>query len=221
MCQDGTVAEDWRVTVTLEEGDHTGRLLGVLHEHEVEDDVRQKLGDRVAVSGSGNHVFLYGDTEQATQAAQEVVEGVLQAHGMRGVFRLDRWHHEEEEWEDASKSMPATTEEHKAEHARLEQQETDDSQASGIAEWEVRIELRSHHDARALAQRLQDEGSQVVRRWTFLLIGTNDEDDAHALAERLQAEMPDGATIHVEPAGGLAWQLMPRSPFAVFGGLAS
>jgi hypothetical protein len=215
------VAEDWRLTIRLREGDHTSRVLRALHEHEVEEDVRRQLGDRIAVSGSGDRLFLYADTEHAARSAERIVESVLKAHGLQGDFALDRWHHEEERWEDASVPLPRTAAEHRSEHERLEQQETADSEASGLAEWELRIELATHRDAHALAEQLQGERFQVVRRWKYLLIGTKDEDDAHALARRLQAELPPGAIVHIEPGSGLAWPLTPRNPFAVFGGLGT
>ena len=85
----------------------------------------------------------------------------------------------------------------------------------------MRIELGSRDDANALADQLEREGfDSVLRRWTYVLVGTATEDDAHALAQRLQGEAPTGATIEVEPAGGQVWQLLPTNPFAVFGGLA-
>ena len=214
------MAEDWRVTVTLRDPGHTGRLLSVLHSHEVEDSVRSQFGERVAVSGSGDHVVLYADTEGAARRAGQVVEQLLAAHAMQGELELDRWHHAEEEWQDASVPLPSTPQEEQTEHERLEQQEAAESQATGFAEWEVRIELASHHDAAALARRLAQEGfTHVVRRWKYLLVGTNDEDDAEALAKRLEAEAPAGSAIHAEPGSGTAWQLMPANPFAVFGGL--
>ena len=208
------------MTVDVQEDDH-GWLLRALHEREVENDVRQQLGDRIAVSGSGVRVCLYADSEQAARAAQQVVERVLREHRLQAAMSLDRWHHEEEEWVNADKPLPSTAAEHRAEHVRLERQETAESQSSGVAEWELRIELPTHYDADALANRLRREGDRVVRRWKFLLIGANDEDDARTLAERLQAELPPGGTIHVEPGSGAAWELMPRNPFAIFGGLAS
>jgi hypothetical protein len=207
------------VTVVFREDAHVGRLLRALREHEVEDDVRRQLGDRIAVSGSGGRVFLYADTEEAARAAESVTRRVLRAHDLEGAFRVDRWHHEEARWEDAGVPLPSTPAEHEAEHERLEQEETEESRASGIAEWELRIELASHHDASALAERLEQEGYRVVRRSTFLLVGTNNEDEAEALARRLEPNLPAGATIHVEPGGGLAWELMPRNPFAVLGGM--
>ncbi len=216
------MAEDYRVTVRLNEHGDAGRLVRVLHAHEVEEDARSEFGERIAVSASGDHVALYTDTESAARHAQGIVEQLLEAQGMAGAFKLDRWHHGEEEWEDVSVPMPSTPEAERAEHERLEQQEKADSEATGIAEWELRIELASHHDAHALAERLTQEGfTHIVRRWKFLILGTDDEDDAHTLAERLAAEVPEGATIHVEPGGGLAWEYRPTSPFAVFGGLGS
>ena len=102
------MAEDWRVTVALPEETHTGHLLRALHGHEVEDEGRARLGQRIAVSGSGNNVFLYADSESAAREAERVVGLLLEAHGMTGTFKVDRWHHEEERWEDASVPLPAS-----------------------------------------------------------------------------------------------------------------
>jgi hypothetical protein len=108
-----------------------------------------------------------------------------------------------------------------AEHERLQEREAAESLEKGRAEWEVRIELPTHEDTLALAERLEAESVPVVRRYTFLLAGALNEDDAHALAKRLEAEAPQGARIHVEPGGGLVWEVAPENPFAVFGGLGT
>ena len=61
-----------------------------------------------------------------------------------------------------------------------------------------------------------------MRRWRYLLIGTTTEDEANALAERVRRpKRPAGAQVQVEPGMGMVWELMPRNPFAVFGGLGS
>lgn len=214
------MAEDWRVTVTLEAASAASHLLLALPEHELEEDTRRRLGDRVAVSGSGDQVFLYADSADSAREAEKVVSDVLAAHGLQGTLRLERWHHQEEEWVDARVPLPAAGGEEAAEHARLEQQETAESEDSGIADWEVRIEFASHHDARAFEQRLEREGyGHFVRRWTYVLIGTDDHDDAERVARDLRGELPAGASLQVEPGSGLAWKLMPGDPFAIFGGL--
>ena len=212
------MAEDWRVTANLHEPD-AGRLLGGLNTAEIEGEARMQLGERVAVSGQGDRVFLYADTKVAADAARDVVTAVLKEHGITADLAVERWHHDEERWEAPSVTMPATVGEHHAEHEQLESDEEAESEASGVADWEVRVELASHHDANTLAERLEAEGISCVRRWKYVLVGAGDEDDANALASRLQAEAPGGSTVHVEPGSGLAWQLQPSNPFAIFGGL--
>jgi hypothetical protein len=140
-------------------------------------------------------------------------------HNLTADFALDRWHPLEEEWQDASVVMPQTAGQQQAEHQHLEAKETEESQATGIAEWEVRVELQSHHDAVELADRLKAEGDSIVRRWKFLLVGANNEDEANDLARRIKREAPAGATVHVEPGGRMVWQVTRGTPFAVFGGL--
>ena len=60
--------------------------------------------------------------------------------------------------------------------------------ASGIAQWEARVECRSHREAVALASKLRSEGRAVVRRWKFLVVGANSEDEARELAEQIRRE---------------------------------
>ena len=115
--------------------------------------------------------------------------------------------------------LPQTEAEREAERDRLEQTEEAESRESGRALWEVRLELPSHGRTRELADSLEDDGLQIIRRWTFLLVGAESEDDARELAERLAAEAPD-ATIQVEPSGEMVAEVSPRNPFAIFGGLA-
>ncbi len=68
---------------------------------------------------------------------------------------------------------------------------------------------------------MQEEGESIVRRWTFLLVGANNEDEANDLARKIKQAVPEGATVQVEPGGGIAWQVTGSTPFAVFGGLAN
>jgi hypothetical protein len=210
------MAEDWRVTITLSEEDHAGRVLRALHEREVRHELRDELGGRVAVSSDGPNVFLYADTRRAAEAGERALRDVLAEHGLSGEPKLERWHAVEERWEDPGVVLSPAVE-----HERIEQEETEESREEGVAEWEVRVELQSHADAEELAKRLEADGATVTQRWKYLLVSANDKDDAEALAQRIQAEAPAGATVHVEPGAGLAWELLPRNPFAIFGGLGA
>ena len=53
----------------------------------------------------------------------------------------------------------------------------------------------SHRQAVELAERLEAEGRPVIRRWKYLLIGANNEDDASALAEAIGQELPAKASV--------------------------
>jgi hypothetical protein len=213
--QNGGVAEDWRVTITLDEDEHARHVVEALHERDVRQELRDELGNRVAVSRDGSTVFLYADTRRAAEAAQRALLEVVDENGGRGRPHLDRWHPIEERWEDASVPLPHTEEARRAEQERADADDDATSIETGVAQWEVRIELGSPEDASALARELENTGRSVVRRSTFLLVGANDRDDATDLARDLEAR----GRVHVEPSTGVAWQLMPRNPFAVFGGL--
>ncbi len=206
------MADDWRVTVTFHEEAHAGRAQSSLHDHEAEDDVRRRLAHRVAVSADGPRVFLYAGTENAAREADRVVREVLAQHDLEADFALDRWHPIEEKWESADVAMPQTGDEREAEHQRLEQEETRESVTTGHAQFEVRVELPSHHDAVHLADRLQAEGRPVIRRWKYLVLGANDSDDAEALARLIRQEAPE-AEVHSEELG-------PLLPFTQFGPIA-
>jgi hypothetical protein len=215
------VAEDWRVTITLDSSEHVEPLLKQLHEHPLEQQLAPGVAGRVAVSSDENKVFLYADTRWTAEAAERVVMELASEAGLHAAEQLDRWHPIEERWEDGTVPLPEDDEDVKRERERLDEEETADSQATGFASWEVRIEFSSHRDASAFADRAEADGQTIVRRWKYVILGANDEDDARALADQLQSELPNGATIHVEPGTGTAWEWLGDRPFAVFGGLSA
>jgi hypothetical protein len=198
--------EDWRVTVTLQDENNVQQAVQSVREHEVEQDVRGRLGDRVAVSADGPSIFLYAATEDAAREADRVVRDVLAQRGLTAGFTLDRWHPIEQEWEDASAPLPETAQQQQAEHQRRIVDETRDSLTTGEAEWEVRVELPSRHEAVQLAERLQAEGRSVLRRWRYLVVGANNEDQATDFAKAIEQEVSVKASVHTT-----------ASPFAHFG----
>lgn len=187
--------DDWRVTVTLRDEADVQQAVQSVREHDVEDDVRQRLGHRVAVSADGPSIFLYAGTEDAAREADRVVRDVLARRQLTASFALDRWHPVEQEWEDAAALMPETAEQRQAEHERRVAAETRESLATGAAEWEVIVELPSRHEAAKLAERLEAEGRSVVRRWRYLFVGANNEDEAGELARLIGQEAPANASV--------------------------
>jgi hypothetical protein len=215
------MADDWRVTVDFDDEGDGAQFAERLAALELEAEERKRLGDRVIVSRDGPRVFLYTDAEERARAVYQTVSAQIESEGLSALIALERWHPVEQAWKDASVAMPRTDEELEAEHARVQEREAAESLEKGRAEWEVRVQLTSHEDTLALAERLESEGIPVVRRYTFLLVGAVNEDDARSLAARLEREAPEGATIAVEPGGGLVWEVAPSNPFVVFGGLGA
>lgn len=213
------MSDDWRLTVELADEGNAPGLVNALRELELEDAHRARVGERVVVSQDEGNVFLYADTEERARQVNALVQERLAELGFDADVALTRWHPVEQRWEDASVPLPTSDEEWQAEHERLQAEEAAESAATGHAAWEVRAVLPSHEDTVRLAERLEREGTPVIRRSSFLLVGAVNEDEARALAERLRSETPAGSRIEVEPGGQMAWEVAPQNPFAIFGGL--
>jgi len=213
------MADDWRVTIDFDdEGDGT-QLAEWLAAVDLEGEERTSLGDRVIVSRDGPRVYLYADSAKPAREVLRTVSARIEQEGHAAVTSLERWHPVEQVWKDDSVPMPDTPEELAAEHDRFQEREAAESAETGAAQWEVRVELGTHEETVALAERLESEGIPVVRRHTFLLAGAANEDDARQLAERIRGEASGSAKVEVEPGGGMVWEVAPRNPFTFFGGL--
>ncbi|HKD89150.1 MAG TPA: hypothetical protein VKB62_11515 [Streptosporangiaceae bacterium] len=205
-----TDANDWRVTARLSEAGQASKAVEHLSAHEVEDEVHQRLGRRVAVGISGgNEVFLYTRSQDAAATVRQSVADLLAGHGMQAEFTIERWHPVAEEWEAADVLLPKTPAEVEAERRERDASETADSLAAGVALFEIRVQVPSHRDAVALAARLAAEGYSLVRRWRFLVVGANNADQAEEFAARIRPQVPAGAVVSIEEVG-------PRRPYTVF-----
>jgi len=193
------MSDNWRIRVELGESAHANTLLGRLG-LDLGSDESKRLADelagrRLAVSNDDDTVFVYVSSPAEAERARQIVEAELGEEGIQGEVVTEHWLAEEERW---SGEPPAETwEAEELEH--------------GHAPWEVRVELPSHGEADTLADQLEGEGFNVVRRWRYLIVGTASEDDANALAKRVHGE--------AEPGGQVVWEATPQNPFAVFGGL--
>jgi len=193
------MTDDWRIRIDLAEEQHAESMLGRLGFDLGSDEAKrlaQELeGHRLAVSRDGGELFVYASTQADAEKAQRVVEAELADEGLQAQIEVAHWLADEDRW--STDPAGETWEEEELER--------------GYAPWEVRIERESHGEAQELADELEQEGYAVVRRFHYLIVGTSSEEEARALARRLHGE--------VEPGGELVWEVAPKNPFAVFGGL--
>ena len=190
--------DDWRITIEVEEEHAPGfldRLTGDIGP-EARELAKDLEAHRLAVSRDDNTIYVYAATRTAAEQAHAVVEAALREHGIEArTSRVEHWIDEEDRWDD---EPPGET---------WEEEELD----RGFAPWEVRVECASHEAARELADQLETEGYKPERRAQYLIVGTASREDADALATRLHGQ--------VEPGGQLVYEVEPRNPFAIFGGL--
>lgn len=192
--------DDWRVRIELAEAGRARALLdrlGVGLGSEARELAKELEEHRLAVTHDEDGVFVYTASRRQAEQAQAVVEAELRELRIapRSVA-LEHWLADEDRWDDEPAGGDVE----------------DEVLARGYAPWEVRVECRTTDAARELAEELEAEGYGVVRRWRYVIAGTESREDADALAARVQGQ--------VAPGGELVWEVTPANPFALFlGGL--
>lgn len=193
------MSDNWRIRIQLPEEGNAGTLLDRLGLDLGSDEAKrlaQELeGHRLAVSRDDEVVFVYTDSQTQAERARRIVEAELADEGIAAEIQVERWLPDEGRW---SGEPPQETWE-------------EEERKRGYAPWEVRVERDSHAEAEELADTLEQEGYDVVRRWRYLIVGAASEEQARELAHRLHGE--------AEPGGDVVWEVAPQNPFALFGGL--
>jgi hypothetical protein len=213
------MADDWRLRITFRGESRADVLRQKLEATDLEHTLESEFQDRVAVSGDDTEVFAYAGTREQADRVAEVVRSVADKEHWQLELELRRWHPTAEDWEDPDQPLPSTDQARAAEHAALMEREQQESEQTGHPEFEVRVKFHSHHAAVEFANRLEQEGLTVVRRWHFLLVGAPDEDTATALAERIRAEAPPDTIVVSEGSQLTVAQGSGGNPFAYLGGL--
>ena len=189
--------DDWRIRVELE-GDGRSFLerLGLDISSRASKLADELKLDRLAVSHDEDTVFVYAGSAAEAAQARTIVDAELDESGIvPQEVVLEHWLDDEDRW-DSEPDAPDVEE---------------DLVERGYAPWEVRVDCGSHDEADELADELEADGYEVTRRWTYLIVGTRTKEEAEALAQRVHGR--------VDAGGELVWEVMPRNPFAVFGGL--
>ncbi len=195
------MSDEWRVEVDLDDEQHGFTLGERLRSLDLDDEARERLGDRVIVTRDGAKMFLYAQTEEQAREAERVARDVVAAEGLSAQVAVTRWHPDADAWQDASVPMPETEEQRAAEREGHEEAAEREPASRWDYQWEVRIDLPSRRETLELAHRLVDEGIDVRRHWKYLLVGAASEERATELAERIGSEAPGGSSVHIGTAG--------------------
>jgi hypothetical protein len=192
--------DDWRLRIELPDEEGARGLLerlGLAHS-DAEEFAEELRAHRLAVSYDDDTVFVYASTGMQAEQARRVVEQELEDDDLTPTrLVLERWLQDEDRWDDE----PDTGD---VEEELLER---------GYAPWEVRVEAKGREEAQELAEQLRAEGYDVSRTFNYVVVGAATREQAAELARRVHG--------HVEPGGELVYEVQPRNPFAVFGGLGT
>ncbi len=195
------MSDEWRVEVGLGDEQHGLKLGERLRALDLDDEARERLGDRVIVTRDGPRMFLYAGSEEQAREAESVARELVADEGLSAEVALTRWHPDEEAWKDASVPMPESEEQRALERERHERAAEREPRPRWAYQWEVRVDLPTRRATQELASRLADEGIDVRRHWRYLLVGAPSEERANEMAERIEAEAPDGSSVQVVTAG--------------------
>jgi hypothetical protein len=162
--------DEWRLEVELDDERHGFPLSEHLRAHDLDDEARERLGGRVIVTRDGSRLYLYTTSAGAAREAERVVRELLDADGLTADTRLTRWNEAEDAWVAPSGEM--------VDSGRDEDE---------LADYFVRVEPKRSADVDGLAERLRADGLPVERRGQYLLIGSQGDAAAEALAQRVRA----------------------------------
>ena len=211
--------DEWRMQIDARDESQAGSLVEKLDPRELEHELSDAFHDRAIVSRDGARIFVYTEDRKQAESARDLIGKLAGEHGWAVETDLRHWHPVAEEWEDPELPLPASDAAKVAEHGELIAAERKQLQETGDPEFEVRVDLPSHGEARRFAEMLGAEGLPAVRRWKYLVVGAADEDAAKALATRIEGEAPAGSKVTVEGNGRVVYAERPANPFAIFGGL--
>lgn len=207
------MAEKWRVAIVLGDAAGAGRSGWWRCKRDVAREIQDRTGGAVVVAGvpgpgliarlgarldsDESPVSAYTDNRAAAETAARVAREMAGQHGLTAQVSVEGWRPVEKRWEDASAMSQSDLDD---ERDNQEQEDRRRSAETGIAQWRVCVELRTHRDTVALAQRLSRDGHQVSQGRKSVVASADSEDDARRLAEKAQQYAPSGAKVNAERA---------------------
>ncbi len=101
-------SDEYRLEIDLHDALHgLGERLRAL---DLDDDVQERLGERVIVTRDGERMFVYTETADAALEAERVVGRVLTEDGLTAEVRRRRWNPSARFWQDADEPLTESDE---------------------------------------------------------------------------------------------------------------
>ncbi len=95
--------DEFRIEIDLHDALHgLGERLRAL---DVDDDVAERLGERVIVTRDGEKMFVYTQSLEALGEAERIVREVLSEDGLEAEIRRRRWNPSAAFWQDAAEPL--------------------------------------------------------------------------------------------------------------------
>ncbi len=94
-------ADEYRVEVDLDDEAHGHPFSERLAALDLDEEVANRLGERVIVTRDGPHMFVYTETREAATEAEGVVREALTEDGLYAEVRVTRWNPGTSQWQDA------------------------------------------------------------------------------------------------------------------------
>jgi hypothetical protein len=99
-------ADEFRVEVDLHDAVHGHPLTERLRARDLDDEVAERLGDRVIVTRDGEKLYVYTSTAEAAIEAERVVNEELAEAELNAEVRRRRWNAADRFWQDADEPLP-------------------------------------------------------------------------------------------------------------------
>jgi hypothetical protein len=114
-------ADEFRLEIDLHDALHgLGDRLRAL---DLDDDVAERLGDRVIVTRDGDRMYVYTQSAEAATQAERIVREVLAEDGIEAGIRRRRWNPSERFWQDADEPLSVAEEGRAPDYAREAERE--------------------------------------------------------------------------------------------------
>jgi hypothetical protein len=92
--------EEFKVEVELGNEAHHLSFWERLRSLDVDDEARQRLGNRVTVTRDGNRIQLYTHSLQDAKEAERTIRELVQADDVTARYTTSQWNAELQEWVD-------------------------------------------------------------------------------------------------------------------------